>query len=79
MVALALLLGAMLAPVVSAQSAPEAQGVVGKWAGYVTWPSGGVQRNDLDHQPGRDILHPDRSVHGGRLADVSRRGLRVLV
>ncbi len=42
MVALALLLGTMLAPVVSAQSAPEVQaGVVGKWAGYVTWPGGG--------------------------------------
>ena len=41
MVALALLLGAMLAPVVSAQGAPEAYaGVVGKWAGYVTGPSG---------------------------------------
>ena len=41
MVALALLLGAMLAPVVSAQSASVGQaGVVGKWAGYVTWPGG---------------------------------------
>ena len=41
MVALALLLGAMLAPVVSAQSASVGQaGLVGKWAGYVTWPSG---------------------------------------
>ena len=41
MVAVALLLGAMLAPVVSAQSASVGQaGVVGKWAGYVTWPGG---------------------------------------
>ena len=40
MVPLALLLGAMLAPVVSAQSAPNQAGVVGKWAGYVTGTSG---------------------------------------
>lgn len=41
MVALALLLAAVLAPVVSAQGAPDAYaGVVGKWAGYVTGPSG---------------------------------------
>ena len=41
MVALALLLAATLAPVVSAQGAPAAYaGVVGKWAGYVTGPSG---------------------------------------
>ena len=41
MVALALLLAAVLAPVVSAQGAPDAYaGVAGKWAGYVTGPSG---------------------------------------
>ena len=41
MVALALLLVATLAPVVSAQGAPDGYaGVVGKWSGYVTGPSG---------------------------------------
>jgi hypothetical protein len=42
MMVVALLLGAVLTPVVSAQSAPGSYaGVAGNWAGYVTWPGGG--------------------------------------
>jgi len=69
MVALALLLGAMLAPVVSAQSASVGQaGVVGKWAGYVTWPSGASSETQWTINPdGTFSIELDRYTAVGSL------------
>jgi len=66
---LALLLGAMLAPVASAQSASVGQaGVVGKWAGYVTWPSGVSSETQWTINPdGTFSIQTDRYTAVGSL------------
>ena len=69
MVALALLLGAMLAPVVSAQSASVGPaGVVGKWAGDVTWPGGTSSETQWTINPdGTFSIQTDRYTAVGSL------------
>ena len=69
MMALALLLGAVLVPVVSAQSPSGAYaGIAGQWAGYETGPSGASTETVWRiNQDGRFSVETDRYTGVGSL------------